>query len=116
MHVLTTRGGELVSIVGRSATTTAAPSALLGRAGIRLPVDVVTFADCDVSTGELEAAATHFLHITGWADVDAELAAELARDMPDQAAEVASWYPPGTRVRAQFDHGTGEWTFTPVSA
>ena len=99
MHVLTTRGGELVSIAGPLCdNNNCTECASLAGLESGYPVDVATVADrADMTTSELEAAAAHFLKITGWADVDPELAAELATDMASDAAEIAAGFPPAPR-------------------
>ena len=113
MHVLVTRGGQLIGITGpicdRNDCTDCAGLAALEGAYL---VDSATVADRDEVTFEhLEAAATEFLEYR-WGDaIDSELIAELARDMAAQAAEVASWYEPGTQLQADYDRRSDEWTF-----
>jgi len=114
MHVLTTRGGELVSLVGPLCENPTCPGCG-GLAGLD-SAQLVGFATVanrpDISTTELVSAAAGFVERTGWVDRDPELVAEVAFDMADETAEVAGWYPPGTRVRAAFDRDTDEWTIT----
>ena len=62
-----------------------------------------------------KTAATDFLQRTGWAAVDAALAAEVATAMAADVADIASDYPVGTRLHATFDLCTDEWTIVPES-
>ena len=114
MHVLTTRGGELVSLVkplcdDRGCTGCAG---LIGLDSTRLVV-LATVADRpDIGTTALVSAALGFLKRTGWVDNDPDLIAEIAFDMVDDSAELASRYLPGTKVRAAFNRDTDEWIIT----
>jgi hypothetical protein len=116
VRVLVARGGELASIVGpvcsQPGCTDCSGLAALDSGVL---IDAATVAERpDVTTSELQSAAVRFLKVTGWADMaDPELTAELARDMADQCAEIAGWWPVGTRVRASFNHDIDEWTIIP---
>ncbi len=113
MHVLTTRGGELVSAAGPVCDYDNCTECA-GLAGLESGhlIDRATVADRDdITLEDLEAATADFLKRTGWIDVDPELAAELAHDMAANATEVASRYEPGTQLRADYDRQTDLWTF-----
>jgi hypothetical protein len=114
MHVLTTRGGELVSFVEPFCDDPGCPgcAGMVGLDSTRLVV-LATVADRpDIDTTALVSAAIGFLKRRGWVDNDPDLIAEIAFDMANESAEVASRYPPGTKVRAGFDRDTDEWTIT----
>jgi hypothetical protein len=113
MRVLVSRGGQLVAATGPVCDypdcTECAGLAALDSAHL---IATATVADRqDVTFEDLEAAAAHFLKITGWTDAAPDLAAELAHDMACQAAEVASRYEPGTQLQADYDRRSDEWTF-----
>lgn len=115
MHVLTTRGGELVGLFGPLFDEPGGPVGLAGLESAHL-VETATVADrADVTLKGLETAATDFLQRTGWAAVDAALAAEVATAMAADVADIASDYPVGTRLHATFDLCTDEWTIVPES-
>lgn len=69
-------------------------------------------AERPVTPDSLVAAAMAFMHATGWADLDHELAAEAAEAMAEEAADIAAGYAVGTTLRASFDRSTDLWTLT----
>ena len=112
MQVLVTRGGELVCPTGPICDRDNCECAgLAGLASGHL-IEMATVADRDDVTFEHpEAVATGFLEYR-WGDaLGPELTAELAHDMAAQTAEVASWYDPGTQLRADYDRRSDEWTY-----
>jgi hypothetical protein len=114
MHLLTPRSGELVSLVKPLCDDPGCTgcAGLVGLDSAHL-VELATVAERpDTGTTELVSAAAGFLKCTGWVDKDPEVIAEYALDMAALSTEVASWYPPGTRVRATYDRDTDEWIIT----
>jgi hypothetical protein len=114
MHLLTTRSGELVSLVEPLCDDPGCTgcAGLVGLDSGQL-VELATVTDSpDTGTSALVSAAVGFLKRTGCVDKDPEVIAEYALDMAALSTEVASWYPPGTKVRAAFDRDTDEWTIT----
>jgi streptogramin lyase len=114
MHLLTTRSGELVSLVkplcdDRGCTGCAG---LVGLDSAELVDFATVVARPDSGTTALVSAAVGFLERTGWVDKDPELIAEYALDMAALTTEVARGYPPGTMVRAPFNRDTDEWIIT----
>ena len=73
------------------------------------PVEFVTVAnDPDLTLAELTAACAAFLSSAGWGGEGGQLAAYMA----GSATEIAKRFPIGARLRASFDHGVDDWTFT----
>jgi hypothetical protein len=114
MHVLVSRGGQLVAVVGPicddpDCTGCSGFTAL----DDRQHVEAATVADReDVTLEHLRAAAADFLQRAGWTDVDPEVCAGLALYMAMEAAEIAQAYPVGTRLHADYDRATDVWAFT----
>jgi len=114
MHLLTTRSGELVSLVEPLCDDPGCPgcAGLVGLDSAQR-VELATVADRpDMGATELVSALVAFLKRTGWADKDPEVTAEYALDMAAVCTEVARSYPLGTKVRAAFDRDTEGWTIT----
>jgi hypothetical protein len=121
MRILVTRGGELAVPVGPFCDNDNCDCATLAALDSGHPIDVATVAERpDVTTSELQAAAAHFLQITGWAavdsELDAELDAELAAGMAADVAEIAASWPPATQLLARFDRPSEAWVFRQISA
>ena len=115
MQVLTTRGGELVALVGPICDN---PDCTGCRGWAALDstrlVEYAVVADRDdITTIDLEVAAADFLEHTGCTGVDPALCAQLAADMALDAAEIAAIYPIGTRLAAAYDRADDRWSFTP---
>ena len=115
MHVLTTRGGELVALVGPICDN---PDCTGCRGWAALDstrlVEYAVVADRDdIIIIDLELAATAFLEHTGCTKVDPERCAQLAADMAFGAAEIAAGYPIGTRLAAAYSSADDRWSFTP---
>ena len=113
MHVLTTRGGEVVCLEPvRDEPGCTGSAGLVGLDSAQL-VEFASVADRpDIGTTALVSAAAGFLKRTGWVDQDPEVIAEYALDMMALSTEVAGRYPPGTKIRAAFDRDTDEWLIT----
>ena len=114
MHLLTSRSGELVSLVIPLCDDPDCPSCngLVGLDSAQR-VELATVADSpDTSTTALVSAAVGFLKRTGWVGNDPDVVVDYALDMAALSIEVASRYPPGTEVRAAVDRYTYEWTIT----
>ncbi len=114
MRVLTTRGGELATVFGPICDDPDCDCAR-GAVGLdsRYPIESVAVADRDdVSLDDLIAACVGFLRQTGWAEgFGPDATAEVATDMAAEAAEIASRYPLGTRLRPRFDFAAELWAY-----
>jgi hypothetical protein len=110
MHVLTTLTGQLVCPAGPITDGWAAHHMTALATGGRVQTILISDRD-DITVEQIEAQATEFLQMTGWADAahDPQLIAEVAHEMAANCVEVASDYDVGDLLHAEFDVAAGEW-------